>query len=85
PTQSDDPVQRLLARLQGGELSSSQLREALGLKHRPTFRRNYLHPALEAGYIEYTIPDKPNSRVQKYRLTSAGERELKEQAGKKMK
>ena len=72
PTQSDDPVHRLLALLQKGELSSSQLREAVGVKHRPTFRQNYLHPAQEAGFIEYTIPDKPNSRLQKYRLTSAG-------------
>jgi len=79
PTQSDDPVHRLLAVLQKGELSSSQLRDALGIKHRPTFRQNYLHRALEAGFIEYTIPDKPNSRLQKYRLTPAGERVLREQ------
>lgn len=51
PTQSDDPVHRLLAVLQKGELSSSQLRDALGIKHRPTFRQNYLHRALEAGFI----------------------------------
>lgn len=73
PTRSDDPVERLLPLLQGGELSSGQFRKALGIKHRPTFRRNYLHPALEAGFIEYTIPDKPNSRLQKYRLTNEGQ------------
>ena len=79
-----DPVQSLLALLQRGELSSSQLREALGIKHRPTFRRNYLHPALKAGLIEYTIPDKPNSRLQKYRLTNKGKSlitKLKQEAG----
>lgn len=41
--------------------------ELLGLKHRPTFKENYLLPALELGYIEMTIPDKPNSSKQKYR------------------
>ena len=41
--------------------------ELLELKHRPTFRDNYLLPALELGYIDMTIPDKPNSSKQKYK------------------
>jgi ATP-dependent DNA helicase RecG len=76
PTQSDDPVHRLLKALQSGDLSSGQLREVIEIKHRPTFRRNYLHPALESGFIEYTIPEKPNSRMQKYRLTDRGRQAL---------
>jgi ATP-dependent DNA helicase RecG len=27
---------------------------------------------LERGLVEMTVPDKPNSRLQKYRLTAAG-------------
>ena len=54
PTQSGEPVRRLLALLQKDELSCSQLREALNVKHRPTSRQNYLHPALSADFIEYT-------------------------------
>ena len=41
--------------------------EKLGLSHRPTFRKNYLLPAMKQGLVEMTIPDKPNSRNQKYR------------------
>ena len=72
PTQSPDPVARLLVALQQGEASSGSLRRELGIKHRPTFRENYLHPTLQAGFIERTIPDKPSSRLQRYRLTRAG-------------
>jgi len=46
--------------------------QLLELKHRPTILYDYLKPALEQGYIEMTIPDKPNSSLQKYRLTILG-------------
>lgn len=48
------------------------MRETLQLKGDDNFRRLYLVPALEMGVIEMTIPDKPNSRLQKYRLTAKG-------------
>ena len=67
--------------LQREELSAGELRSPLRIEHRPTFRANYLHPALKAGLIERTIPDKPNSRLQKYRLTQAGGRALCERTG----
>lgn len=55
-----------------GEMKGSEIKEALDLKHRESFRDNYLLPAIEQGFIEMTIPDKPNSPNQKYRLTSQG-------------
>ncbi|GHT99417.1 hypothetical protein FACS1894154_06500 [Betaproteobacteria bacterium] len=67
-----DPVNQLLLQVANGPLSPSAIQAALGLKHRPTFRANYLYPALEGGFIEMTLPDKPASRLQKYRLTAAG-------------
>ena len=41
------------------------------------FRRAWLVPALEAGLIEMTIPDRPRSSQQRYRLTTAGGEHLK--------
>jgi Fic family protein len=55
-----------------GEMSRESIQEALGLKHRESFRQLYLAPALSAGFVEMTIPEKPNSRLQKYRLTEQG-------------
>ncbi len=66
-TQSGDPVERLLAALGNDELSTSELMRRLGLEHKTYFRRTYLGPALDKGLVERTIPDKPNSRLQKYR------------------
>uniref|UniRef100_UPI00316AE2E0 Fic family protein n=1 Tax=Methanomethylovorans hollandica TaxID=101192 RepID=UPI00316AE2E0 len=63
---------KLLLSLQDGEKSSGELRDILNIKHRPTFRNNYLHPALGEELIEMTIPEKPSSRLQKYRLTDKG-------------
>ena len=72
PTQSNEPIQRLLLALTDEEKSSGTLRGALGIKHRPNFRDNYLHPALDAELIEMTISEKPSSSKQKYRLTAKG-------------
>lgn len=60
-------IQKLLHVLGDEELSAAEIMRRLGLSHRPTFRKNYLNPALEQGFINMTIPDKPNSRNQKYR------------------
>jgi ATP-dependent DNA helicase RecG len=64
-------VGRLLDRL-AGEMTRSEIMSVMGLKDRMHFAREYLERALEAGVIEMTIPDKPNSRLQRYRITEAG-------------
>ena len=67
---------RLLQAL-SGEMTRQDLRDALGLKNDEHFRKTYLSPALDAGLIEMTIPDKPRSSKQRYRLTPAGHESLK--------
>lgn len=64
-------VLRLLSVIEG-EHSRGDLQSRLQLKHRDSFMVAYLQPALAAGLIEMTQPDKPRSSKQRYRLTERG-------------
>lgn len=64
-------VRRLLA-VMAGEMKRVEMQQALGLKHEDHFRQAYLQAALQAGLVEMTVPDKPRSRLQRYRLTARG-------------
>ncbi|NUN08322.1 MAG: hypothetical protein HUU54_04020 [Ignavibacteriaceae bacterium] len=55
-----------------GEMNRPDLQKKLGIKDTKHFRNSYLKPALKKGWIEMTIPDKPKSKNQKYRLTEKG-------------
>lgn len=71
--QVSDQVKRLLTAFRGAKtLKAAELMVRLGLQHRPTFRNNYLSPALAAGFIEMTQPESPRSPAQQYRLTAKG-------------
>ena len=56
-------VEKLVSILTG-EMGRSELQELLSIKNRDYFRTDYLNPAISNGYIELTIPDKPNSQNQ---------------------
>jgi len=75
-------VERLVAVLKG-EMKRAEIQEVLSLRDRKHFQEKYLRPALEAGFVEMTIPDKPLSSLQKYRLTEAGKALLKTRQAKK--
>ncbi len=65
---TDNPnLIKLLEAIGDDTLSAMEIMSRIGLNHRPTFRKNYLNPALELGLIERTVPDKPNSKNQRYR------------------
>ncbi len=64
-------VEKLVSILTG-EMGRSELQGLLSIRNRDYFRTDYLNPAISNGYIELTIPDKPNSQNQKYRLTAKG-------------
>lgn len=65
-------VMALMNTIGSGESRSNELMQALRLSHRATFRKNYLNPALEGGWIERTQPGSPRSPTQGYRLTDKG-------------
>lgn len=64
-----------------GAMDRQSLQNILGLKAEKNFRLLYLRPTLEAGLIEITIPGKPRSSKQKYRLTQKGRQFLAETKG----
>lgn len=68
----EDNIQVLLNSFAKNEMSANELMTALQLRHSPSFRKNYLLPALENGYVAMTVPDSPRSSKQKYKLTSKG-------------
>ena len=60
-------VKRMLAVMEYDvPYTSNSIMEALGLKSKETLRKNYINPAMELGLIKMTLPDKPNSRNQRY-------------------
>lgn len=63
-------------------MTRRELQEALQLKDAKHFRKAYLLASLEQGLVEMTIPDKPTSRLQKYRLTAKGRALRAKQTGK---
>ncbi len=64
-------VKKMLAILKGS-MSRKEIQAALGLMDEKHFRQAYQQPAVAAGLIEMTVPNKPQSRLQKYRITSKG-------------
>ena len=69
-------VNKLLRVLGEEEFSLKELMQMLGLSDRMSFLRAYIQPALDARIIERTIPDKPNSRLQKYRRAGSSKNNL---------
>lgn len=62
----NNQITELMKVIESYPQSASELMEKLNLKSRLGFRKNYLQPALDAGLIGMTEPDKPTSKNQKY-------------------
>ncbi|MFH0900354.1 MAG: ATP-dependent DNA helicase [Pseudomonadota bacterium] len=62
----------MLAVLLQGECSAAELAEAIRLRSKTGALKRTLSYLVAGGLVEYTLPDKPTSRLQRYRLTEAG-------------
>jgi len=62
----------LLKSCQGGPKSAKELLAAAGYKSRTGNFKRSLAKLTENRLLDLTIPDKPNSRLQEYRLTARG-------------
>ncbi len=74
PSKKYSPHIQLFLDILGNEqLSAGEIMMRMGLRNRAAFRKTYLQPALNTQLIEMTLPDKPNSKNQKYRRLRPGQ------------
>ena len=76
---AESQEQRVLVALRAAPLGKAELASQLGLTTVTGALNRSVRRLLDAGFIEYSLPDKPNSRLQTYRLTPAGQAHLAQQ------
>lgn len=54
---SSDQVQKMILSMGDDYMAMSEIMSNMGFKHRPSFRENYILPALEGGAIELQYPE----------------------------
>jgi Fic family protein len=70
--QLSDTMIAVLKALEAKSLSRQELFDAIVMKNDfRAFKRN-IEPLILDGYVEMTLPEKPSSKLQRYRLTDAG-------------
>ncbi|MCF6776826.1 hypothetical protein L3V83_09625 [Thiotrichales bacterium 19X7-9] len=74
--QATPQIKNLILVISEKDLTRDEAQQLLTLKDRKSFKEFYIKPALDQKLIEMTIPEKPNSPNQKYRLTSLGKQLL---------
>lgn len=68
-SRAESGAEKVLLSLQSTPLSKSEIAQKLELNTVTGALNRTIKELLNNDLIEYTIPDKPNSRLQKYRLT----------------
>lgn len=79
-----DATVTLLKTLAKGALSRREIFVAIGIKGDSRAFKRHITPLLLCGFVEMTVPDKPNSKLQKYRLTDKGRLALRQAMGERL-
>ena len=72
-TTGNSRILELIRVLGDKELSLKELLVLLSLKDRENFRKSYLDPAIQSGFVRCLYPDSPRHPRQKYLLTEKGQ------------
>ena len=75
-SQPESLDRQVLASLQPQDLGKAEISVHLGQKEVSGQLNKVIRVLMGQGLIEYTLPDRPNSRLQKYRLTEKGRQAL---------
>ncbi len=69
---------QILSSLNDAQLAKSEIAKDLGKTKPNRYLNDLMSRLLHESYVAYTVPHKPNSRLQKYRLTEKGKRLLED-------
>ena len=72
-TSMPECVLRMVCAMGEQACSARELMQICGMKHRPTFLRNYLQPAMDDGLVRMLYPEQPRHPRQKYQLSVRGQ------------
>ena len=70
--QLNDTQIQVLKALEDKTLSRKEIFAAIGMNGDSRSFKRHIEPLLTDGFLKMTVPDKPNSKLQKYRLTDSG-------------
>jgi ATP-dependent DNA helicase RecG len=75
-SQPESLLTKIVASLEGQPRSKSEIAALVGHRSVSGELNKQIRSLLAQRLIEYTVPDKPNSRLQKYRITDEGRARL---------
>ena len=68
----DDKMKRIILTIRGNTVSSAEIIKKMNLTGLDNFRKRYLVPSIENGYVQMLYPDAPKRPDQAYYLTEKG-------------